>query len=68
MSVIRPHTPFGEPGGDEYDADAFHAGALRSELIELASGCCFTHASRIIDALLAEFTVTPRRGLGRRYR
>lgn len=67
MAVSKPRKSFGEPGGTEYDGETFHQGCLRAELIEIASGHCFAHAAPIIDALLAEFIFSPRRGLGRRH-
>lgn len=51
---------FTGPGGQEYDAEAFKAETLRSELAELTIGCCLEHGAKIADKILEEYKITPR--------
>jgi len=56
MSVVK----FSGKGGEKYDADLFTAAILRAELVELVHGCCLEHGAIAVDAILAEYTVTPK--------
>jgi hypothetical protein len=47
-------------GGEPFDPDKFHAAVLRADMNEVAARVCFHHASKVVDAILANFVVTPR--------
>lgn len=48
-------------GGEKYDAAAFAEATIRAELVELAHSCCLEHGAKVVDKILAEYTVTPKR-------
>lgn len=48
-------------GGEKFDAKTFTEATLRAELIALAHGCCLQHGAKMVDKILAEYTVTSRR-------
>jgi hypothetical protein len=48
-------------GGEKFNVETFTEGALRAELIALAHECCLAHGAKVVDKILAEYTVTSRR-------
>jgi hypothetical protein len=53
---------FEGPGGLEYDPEVFKYENLRADLANLAIGCCMEHGAKIIEKILTDYKVTPRRG------
>ena len=52
--------------GSAYDPEKFQAGCLRADLADLVGQISLQHATRIADAILAEYLVTPRRKVGKK--
>lgn len=52
---------FSGPGGEKFDKDSFTEATLRAELIELAHGCCLAHGATVVDKILIEYNVAPKR-------
>lgn len=62
--ILRPKSA--GPGGTEYDKDTFTAAELRADLCRIANDIHYLAGAKIVDALLAEYTVHPKKGIGRR--
>lgn len=58
-----PH--LGERGGTEYNVRAFNAAVLRAELVEIVAHYSIGQAAKIVDALLADYSLTRRRRIGK---
>lgn len=52
---------FDGPGGEEFHLGSYVAGRIKADLAELAIGCCFEHGAKIIDRLMADYVITPKR-------
>ena len=52
---------FDGPGGQEHDPELLSSATLRSDLVKLAGGCCLEHAAKIVDKILDEYKVTPKK-------
>jgi hypothetical protein len=48
-------------GGEKFSVDTFTEATVRAELIALAHGCCLAHGAKVVDKILEEYTVAPRR-------
>lgn len=53
-----------EPAGTAPDPQAMKDGALRADLCEMVREFCLAHDAKIIDRLLRDYDVTPRKGIG----
>lgn len=62
MTIIRPHQPFGEMGGEEYDDVKFREGQLRADLCVIANNIDQRSGAKIVDAIMAEYTLTAKFG------
>lgn len=58
MMIKKPHEPFGEPGGEEYDDAKFREGQLQADLYHLATKIDYRNGKKIVDAILREYNVT----------
>jgi hypothetical protein len=57
MSAVK----FSGKGGEKYDVAIFTKAILRAELVELVHDCCLEHGAAMVDKILADYTVTPKR-------
>ena len=62
MTTVKPHQFFGEPGGEKYDDEKFRQGQLRADLCVIANNIDQRSGARIVDAILAEYTLTAKFG------
>lgn len=62
--MLRPKSA--GPGGIEYEKSLYDAAVLRAEICQIANDHHFPAAPQFVDALLAEYTVRPKKQIGRR--
>ena len=66
-----PHVPnpdsFQGSGGEPFDDKAYREGLLRADLARIAIELDYRHGARLIDRLLADYTITPKRKFGERH-
>ena len=47
-----------EPGGVAFDSKLYQEQLLRAELANIASAHCYQHGHKVVDDILARYTVT----------
>jgi hypothetical protein len=52
---------FSGKGGQTYDEATFTEATIRAELVEVAHNFCLEHAAKVVDEILTEYNVTPKR-------
>lgn len=48
-------------GGVTFNEKSFAEGTMRAELAELARECCLEHGGRVVEKILANYTVAPKK-------
>lgn len=56
-----------DKGGVAFDKKSFAEETMRAELAELARECCLEHGGRVVEKILSNYTVAPKKiGFARR--
>ena len=64
IKSVESTTSFCEPGGIEYDEDVFREESIRADLCEIAQHVSYQHGVKIVDLILANFDIKPKKKFG----